>query len=163
MTDIVVASRAGILVGPDGVKYRLVAGKTLAHASHPAVVANPRIFTPMTIEIVDPALAEAAEADEQATELAGELHEARAEADRYREQLAGIADLVLTRGLPEHYGVDVEREGWLAEVVARLLAEGDQGEPDSSVPEQVTEATAPAAVPPPRGARKPAARRPAGD
>lgn len=125
MTEIVVATRSGILTDPAGIKHRLVAGKTLAHATHPGVVANPRNFQPMTIDLVDPGSVAAIEADAEATELAGELHDVTAQRDEYRETLAEVAQVVIEGGYPERFGIDVERPGWLAETVRLALAVGD--------------------------------------
>jgi hypothetical protein len=155
MSDIVVAIKDGILTGPDGIKHRLVRGKTLAHASHPAVALNPRAFAPMVIHIVDEAAA-APEVDAEATQIAGELHDARAEADGYRDQLAALAELVVARGLPEHFGITPDHQGWLVEVVEHALDETDQGAPrdEGDVSRETSPEVEPEPITPPRGARK---------
>lgn len=147
MTEIVVATRSGILTDPDGIKHRLVAGKTLAHATHPGVVANPRNFQPMTIDLVDPGTVAAIEADAEATELAGELHDVTAQRDEYHETLAEVAQIVVDRGLPEQFGVDVERPGWLAEVIRLALAGPEVDAPAELDPAPMSEGEAPIAPP----------------
>jgi hypothetical protein len=49
--QIVVSRRDGILRAPDGTRHRVARGKTLAHADHPAVLANPRDWVPMVIDL----------------------------------------------------------------------------------------------------------------
>lgn len=128
MTELVVARRDGILTAPDGTKYRLARGKTLADARHPAVAASPQSFAPMKIELSveddEPSPAAASDASE-------ELAEVESERDAYREQLvviaAGLADRGVTLPLE-----DERSPGWLADAVFAALdaqpSRGDRGE-----------------------------------
>lgn len=140
MTEIVVASRDVTLWDPNtGEGFRIVRGRTLADARHACVTSFPDNWSPMTVDlsVEDDTVSRetAAEADAAASQLAGELFDARTEADAYREQLAAIADEVIRRGLPEYFGIDTEHPGWLVEVVTRALSESDQGAPaDEPVP-----------------------------
>jgi hypothetical protein len=153
MSDIVVAIKDGILTGPDGIKHRLVRGKTLAHASHPAVALNPRAFAPMVIHIVDEAAA-APEVDAEATQIAGELHDARAEADGYRDQLVALAELVADRGLVDRFGVQPDHEGWLVELLGLALDNPGEPEDEGDVSRETSPEVEPEPITPPRGARK---------
>jgi hypothetical protein len=141
MTEIVVASRDGILRAPNGEQFRLVRGKTLADARHPAVQAYPDNFMPMRVELsmedADPGHLE----DAFSTELAEAKEDARQAteaAEEYRAQLVAITDVLMARGgVPAD--VDTDEPGWLAKAVGRAL-----------------DATAPAddePVPPPAAAR----------
>lgn len=136
MTEIVMACRDGILRAPSGEQFRLVRGKTLADARHPAVVANPDTFMPVQVDIsvedTDPGYLE----DDVAVELA-ELREkaeaAEAEANDYRAQLVTIADLVMAAGrVPP--GTDTDRPGWLADVIRAIVAEAPVALPDEVPP-----------------------------
>lgn len=105
---IVVARRDGLMVAPDGTKYRLARGRTLADARHPAVIAYPDSFTPMHVEL-------AYDGPEEPTD-----DDARQEVDGYRAQLAAIAAGLIQRDLiPDGY--DTGREGWLAGLIFELL------------------------------------------
>lgn len=152
MTEIVVATRDGVLRAPSGEQFRMVRGKTLANAAHPAIQAYPDNWMPMKldIDVDDPEVADPGHLeDDVAVELA-ELREdaKRSEADaaRYQEQLQEIANVIDSRGLvPLNY--DTETPGWLAGLVAHLLDTGT-----AAPREQVS----PAAddVPPPPAPRK---------
>lgn len=100
--DIVIATRSGVVSGPDGAKHRLIRGKTLADARHPVAREFPELFSPYTIDLPH-------EGDEPA-----------AGADEYREQLAAIVEV-----LREHDALPDESEmnepGWLARAVAALF------------------------------------------
>jgi hypothetical protein len=50
-TEIVVATRSGLVSGPDGTKFRLVRGKTLADARHPIAEQFPELFAAHTIDL----------------------------------------------------------------------------------------------------------------
>lgn len=111
MTQIVVASRDGILRAPDGTQYRMVRGRTLADARHPAVQASPNDFMPVEVELTH---------DEPETEQAEDLVEVRAEADGYRAQLAAIHEGLSVRGvIPAD--LDISSEGWLANLIFTLV------------------------------------------
>jgi hypothetical protein len=103
MTDVVIATRSGIVTAPDGSKHRLVRGRTLADARHPAAVAFPEMFAQHTIDLP----------------YAGP-DDAEAERDGYRQQLATIVDAVTVRGLMPA-DVDMGVEGWLVGVLSELL------------------------------------------
>lgn len=154
MTEIVVASRDGILRAPDGTQYRMVRGKTLADARHPGVLANPNDFMPVAVELsmedADPGYLE----DDIAVELA-ELREkaahaesAEADAREYKAQLVAIADTLRKRNaIP--VDVDTDKPGWVADCVSRALAPASDPGP----------APADDDVPPPAATRKPRAPR----
>jgi hypothetical protein len=114
MTEILVATRDGVLTAPGGEKFRLHRGRTLADARHPAAVAYPDNFMPMQVEL-------SVEDDAPTPEdLGTELSMCEAERDGFRSQLAAIADGVASRGLlPDD--LDTSVEGWLATLVLGLL------------------------------------------
>lgn len=151
MTEIVVATRDGILRAPDGTQTRMVRGRTLADARHPAVRANPNDFGPVHIELnheeADPGHLE----DDCAAELAEAKEDARRAAEAaegYRHQLTTIADTITAAGLVAP-GVDTDQPGWVAESV-RHVVELLSGAPEVAAPDD---------VPPPRSrARKPSAK-----
>ena len=157
---IVVANRNGLAQGPDGAKYRLAAGRTLADARHPLAQAHPELFSPYSIELGyegDEAADEGNLAQgEQAAELVAELADARTAAEQYRVQLAAIAEGLHARGLVPA-DLDTEREGWLADLVFAVLdAPAAEPEPAPELPKAVT--GEPAALPktPRRRAARPA-------
>jgi hypothetical protein len=124
-----IATRDGVIRNPEsGEQFRIVKGRTLGHPKHPAVAAFPENWHPLDIELdaddVDP------DAPAEATQLAGELHDARNEADGYREQLAAIANLAGERGLIERFGVQPDHEGWLAELLGLALDNLGDEQPD---------------------------------
>lgn len=151
MTEIVVATRDGILRAPDGTQTRMVRGRTLADARHPAVRANPDDFGPVHIELnheeADPGHLE----DDFAVELSearGEARRAAEVAEEYRRQLTTIADVIMAAGLVAP-GAETDRPGWVAESV-RHVVELLTGAPEAAVEDD---------VPPPRSrARKPSAK-----
>jgi hypothetical protein len=123
MTSIVVSRRDGILTAPDGTKHRVARGKTLADADHPAVLANPRDWTPMVVELSSGTERSAATLPEGADELAeqvAELDETLAQRDAELSRLAdGYASL--GHSLP----AEEDREpGWLVDLVLHELREG---------------------------------------
>jgi hypothetical protein len=119
MTEIMVARRSGTLKNADGVRVRLVAGRTLAHGDHPAVVEHPEMFQPMEIalrtEQGDDALVGAGDA----SDLAEQLAEVEETAEHYRKQLADLAEILHDRGLLAD--VDTDAEGWLVIAVREAL------------------------------------------
>lgn len=137
MTNIVVAYRDGILTAPNGEKFRMVRGKTLADARHPAVQMRPESWGPMVVELsVDEPDADG-EPDTRVAELLQALGAAQSEADDYRRQLAAVVVVLTSRGLaPEHAETAVE--GWLARAVTAAIDE---------------RAASPEPVKPPRGGR----------
>ena len=133
MTNIVVATRSGLAVGPDGTKYRLARGRTLADARHPLAQAHPDLFSPYTIELTvdDPEAGGGnLERGEMSAEVLGELVDARSAAEGYRTQLATIAEGLYARGL-------VPADIWLGHRT------GDE-------PDDAPEAPAPDSLPKPR-------------
>jgi hypothetical protein len=124
MTNIVCASRDGVLRAPNGEQFRMVRGRTLADARHPAVVANPDAFMPVQVELsiedADPGHLEDYFAVEQA-ELEEKLQQAEAEATAYRAQLVTIADIVMAAGRVSP-GTDTDQPGWLAETIRTMAA-----------------------------------------
>lgn len=122
MTELLIARTNGVLRAPDGTQYRVVRGKTLAAATHPAAAAYPEAFMPVEIHLPGPdgAAHSAVEADTKVRELAEALDEQTAQTDALVEQLTRIGALLDERGLLD--GVDRERPGWLADRLAELLA-----------------------------------------
>jgi len=158
MTNIVVATRSGLAEGPDGTKYRLARGRTLADARHPLAAAYPEMFAPYSIELsVDEPEADgdpAAERGDVAT-WADKVREVEATADGYRVQLATIAEGLYSRGLVPAE-LDTDREGWLADLVFAVI----DGPAPEVEPKGAPAPAEPAELP---KARKRAARPRAGD
>ena len=126
MTQIMVSRREGVATAPDGTKYRVHRGRTLADARHPLVVAWPADWAPMQVELTveEPVTAaDGAPADlEELEELRNDLAEAEEVRDAALEQLGRIADGLAERGyvLP----LDEDRgPGWLAGLALGLLDE----------------------------------------
>lgn len=116
MTEIVVARRDGTLKGPDGVRHRLVKGKTLADADHPAVVENPDAFMPVTIALQSEGGGNFPVPEDGVEDLRDQLAEVEETAERYRAQLAGIVEGLRARGLVDEK-TDTSYEGWLSAVL----------------------------------------------
>lgn len=125
MAEILIAKRDTVLVTPGtGEKFRLIRGRTLADARHPAAAAYPENFMPVQIELNcnDPDHSGDEDPAEVVEEYRARLHEALALADSYRAQLTRIVDELMSRGLMPA-DIDTDREGWLVEVVAGVLDE----------------------------------------
>jgi len=105
IADYVVAKRDGVLKAPDGTRYRMHAGGTLAHREHPAVIANPQAWAPAEIDL--DVIAGSPEAEES-----GKL------IDEAYGYLNDIANLLHGRGLIDE--ADTE-PGWLVRAVARAV------------------------------------------
>jgi hypothetical protein len=124
MTEIYVARRNGILREPDGTLHRLVAGKTLAAGTHPAVTNSPDSWRPMVIELdVD------GEQGPQDTEadpalFLERMELAEAERDKLVETLSRVVAVFDQRGLLVDY--DRDTEGWLVLAVSKVLEELDE-------------------------------------
>lgn len=125
MTGIVVSRRDGIARAPDGTQWRVHRGKTLADTRHPAVVAYPNDWTPVTIELSVPGTSSAsvpqgspvaAEIDELRNELA-EIEEL---ADQRGTELQRLQDGLAERGalLPDE---DSRSPGWLVDFVLDVI------------------------------------------
>jgi hypothetical protein len=120
MTSIVVSRRDGILRAPDGTKYRVARGKTLAEADHPAVLANPGDWVPMVVALVvdgrEPSDAGVPASHERVAQLendVAELEETLAGRDAELARLAeGLAGLSVD--LPAE---DDREPGWLVDLV----------------------------------------------
>ena len=157
MTEIVIASRDVTLWDPDTREgFRLVRGRTLADARHACVRAYPDNWSPITVDLSvedDTVSRETAQqADEAASQMAGELYDARTEADGYRATLASIVELLNDRNLIAPTGIDADHEGWLVEVLREVLpASGGSAAALPAEPEQVEDDPIPA---PARPARK---------
>jgi hypothetical protein len=150
MTNILVATRSGLASAPDGSKYRLARGRTLADARHPLAVAYPEMFAPYAIELSvddDASLTAAGDASRVDEALQARQIEAEAVADGYRMTLATIADGLEVRGLVPAE-LDTTREGWLVELLFGIIdapAQAAEDEPaDAPAPAQ------PAELPKPR-------------
>jgi len=161
MTSIVVSKRDGIAKAPDGTKYRVARGKTLADARHPVVEAYPHDWVPMVVELsVDD------DAPASAAANSGDLHDRLGQAEN---------DLAEVEELAEHRGAELLRlaqgveglgyvlpdeadryPGWLTDLVLGALpvrAPAPSELPvDAPAPHSATEA---AVVAPPRATRKP--------
>jgi len=152
-TRIVVATRSGLAQGPDGSKYRLARGRTLADARHPLAAAYPEMFAPYAIDLPydgDEASAPAADDASSGPEgdgstWADKVAEVEAIADGYRAQLAAIADGLYERGLVPA-DLDTDREGWLADLVFTVI-DGQQTDPEPATEAPVVE---PESLPRPR-------------
>lgn len=121
MTEIVVSRRDGIATGPDGVKYRVHRGKTLADATHPVVVANPGDWTPMRVELTAEAAAGPVNtAGTEVDDLRNELAEIEEAAERYGAELKRLAIALQTRGatLPAE---DDQTPGWVVDLALAML------------------------------------------
>jgi hypothetical protein len=138
-TELVISRRDGIVRAPDGTQYRIYRGKTLADAQHPAVLASPSTWMPVTIDLpvegTDPS-----EAGTDNSELLARLGDAEAAVESYRVQLTRVVLLLEERGmLPAE--TDREREGWLVDAIAaafdELEAELEPEEPAAEPVEQV--------------------------
>lgn len=147
MTNIVVATRSGLVQGPDGSKYRLARGRTHADARHPLVQACPDLFAPYEIELSVADGEPAAERGDVAT-WADKVREVEATAEGYREQLAAIAEGLYSRGLVPAE-LDTEREGWLAELLFAVI-DGPSSAADAEPSPDAPDVPAPASLPKPR-------------
>jgi hypothetical protein len=150
MTNIVVATRSGLAVGPDGTKYRLARGRTLADARHPLAQAHPDLFSAYTIELsVDDPEAGGDPAAERGDVATGahKVGEVEAVAEDYRTQLATIAEGLYARGLVPAE-LDTDRPGWLAELIFAVIDAPATAAVDE--PDDAPEAPAPDSLPKPR-------------
>jgi hypothetical protein len=150
-TRIVVANRSGLAASPDGSKYRLAAGRTLADERHPLVTAYPDLFSPYEIHLPyegdepdGPSAAERGDVPSWPERVA----EVEATAEGYREQLAAIAEDLHTRGLVPA-DIDTSSEGWLAALIADIL-DRSRVEDAAPAPEGKLPEAAPDALPKPR-------------
>lgn len=154
-TGIVVSRRDGILRAPDGTKWRVARGKTLADADHPAVLANPRDWVPMVVTLTLGDRPRAGDFDtplgvqhERVVQLENdvtELEETLAGRDDELTRLAGGLGALGVR-LPAEEG---RRPGWLVDLVLDTLA--NVGAPPETAPAAPEPApAAPPAVAPPR-------------
>lgn len=153
MTQIVVSRRDGILRAPDGTKWRVARGKTLADAEHPAVLANPGDWTPMVVTLTVDDRPE----DERATDGplpeggAARLAQLENDVTELEETLAGRDEVFasLVEGLAardfELPAEDDREPGWLVDLVLRLV---DERASTRSSPPRAT--PVPAVAPPSR-------------
>lgn len=155
-SELVVARKDGVLRDPDGIGYRVHKGKTLADADHPAVIANPQVFMPMEIALkVD--REEAADVDARVLDdVRADLERAQGDAERYREQLAAIADGLAARGLVDER-TDTSYEGWLSAVIFGAIDGSAAALPTVREEPEPAEAEAPAPKRAPRRKPTPAA------
>jgi hypothetical protein len=138
VTQIVVSTRNGVLTAPDGTKHRVARGKTLADARHPAVLACPRDWSPMVVDLtVDgPAPGDSepvAHAHEQIAQLENdvtELEETLSDRDReFGRLMTGLEVAGVT--LPAE---EIRQPGWLVDLVLAQLAERSADVPPIVVP-----------------------------
>ena len=121
MTGIVVSRRDGIATAPDGTKYRVHRGRTLADARHPLVAAWPNDWTPMTVDLtVDGDPSPGAPTPAELEQLRDDLAEAEEAAEDALAQLATIAAGLAERGY-ELPAEDEREPGWLAGAVLELI------------------------------------------
>jgi hypothetical protein len=126
MTDVVIATRNGIVTAPDGTKHRLVRGKTLADARHPIAEAFPEMFAAHTIDLPyagtdeqqhDGEPAGGRDAPRTPDGERGSLEYFAGLADEYREQLAAVVETLRAHdALPSE--AEMNEPGWLARAVA---------------------------------------------
>jgi hypothetical protein len=123
MTDVVIATRSGVVSAPDGSKHRLVRGKTLADARHPLAAAFPELFAPYTIDLPfddeqhDGPSAEGRDVPRAPDDERGSLEYFAGLADDYREQLAAVVEVLRAHdALPAE--AEMNEPGWLARAVA---------------------------------------------
>jgi hypothetical protein len=171
VTSIVVSKRDGIVKAPDGTKYRVARGKTLADARHPVVEAYPHDWVPMVV-----ALSVEDGAPGSATANSDDLHDRLGQAENDLAEVEELAEhrgaelVRLAEGLAG-FGYDLpaeadRRPGWLVDLVLDALpvrAATASLPLDAPAPHSATEAaveypTAPIAEPPviapPRAPRK---------
>jgi hypothetical protein len=153
--QIVVSRRDGVLTAPNGVKWRVVRGKTLADADHPAVAANPRDWAPIEITLtVDQSGPDVGSSDRDATldELRSALEDARGEQAELEEtlsqrdaELSRLAEGLAAAGvaLP-----DDRQPGWLCDLALEAVETGL-----NALKEQA--AFKPGVVAPPKSRRRP--------
>lgn len=154
--SIVVATRSGLASSADGSKYRLARGRTLADSRHALVQEHPELWAPYHIELsVDEP--DGGTPTEGSAAAQYEAAEAEATAERYREQLAAIAEGLHARGLVPA-DVDTDREGWLADLVFAVIDEPSRAAADdgNAAPE-VAKAAEPEKLPAPRKRARPRA------
>lgn len=142
-TKIVVATRSGLAQGPDGSKYRLARGRTLADARHPLAAAHPELFADYTIDLPyegdEPSSAAGGDVSSVDQTIATrQLEEAEGTAEKYREQLAAIAEELHARGLVPA-DLDTGAEGWLARLIVDILNRSRVEDPSPAT----SDATAP--------------------
>jgi hypothetical protein len=120
MTEIMVSKRDGIAKGPDGTKYRVARGKTLADAAHPVVVAYPNDWQPMRVELSVESPGVTVGDVEALEELRNELAEMEETAQVLSGELTRLLDGLMARG----YKVPAEDDreaGWLVEFALGAL------------------------------------------
>ncbi len=118
-TNVVIATRSGVVSAPDGTKHRLVRGRTLADARHPVAAQFPELFAPHTIDLPYEG-DEPAAAGVELPEWADSLDDLVGIANDMREQLARIRD-----GLAERNVIDLDNlpthVGWLGDAIFEAL------------------------------------------
>lgn len=121
MSGLLVARRSGIGTAPDGTKYRIARGKTIADPRHPLVLAYPNDW--MAVEVSLQYDGDEVNADPDNSEIAAVVARAEAaevEAGAYRAQLEAVVEV-----LHEH-GYTPPGElvpGWLAVLVDEAVTE----------------------------------------
>jgi hypothetical protein len=160
MTAIVVSRRDGVLRAPDGTKYRVARGKTLAEADHPAVLANPGDWVPMVITLtvagrpdlpagdeLTPSGALQPEVVERLSRMEDELAELEETLAQRDAELTRLADGYASLGhtLP----VEEDREpGWLVDLVLHDLTVSHPTALAAIAPPKPRKRAAPPAIPP---------------
>ncbi len=156
MTGIVVSRRDGILRAPDGTKHRVARGKTLADADHPAVLANPQDWIPMTVALTvadrpeAPSGAEVPATHEQVAQFendVAELEETLAQRDAEFVRLVdGLSAAGVT--LPAE---DDRRAGWVVDLVLDTLGRlGSDSLPSFIEDPEPPQPAGPAPIAPPK-------------
>jgi len=167
VTSIVVSKRDGIAKAPDGTKYRVARGKTLADARHPVVEAYPNDWVPMVVDlsVEDGERAHSAVDEAALEELRSDLAEAEELAEHRGAELLRLAQGI--EGLGYELPADADRyPGWLTDLVLGALPVRppvvaelpvDAPAPHSATAEcevEVTPAPAAPRITPPRTPRK---------
>ena len=151
---IVVSRRDGILRAPDGTKWRVVRGKTLADADHPAVVANPGDWVPMVVTLTTgdrsaPSDVEVPASHTQVEQFendVAELEETLSSRDAELERLAaGLVELGVKLPAEED-----RQPGWLVDLVLDEIVTARADPRWSAAPTPPVEPPALATIAPPK-------------
>lgn len=125
MTNIVIAKRSGMLRAPNGERFRLAKGVTLADARHPAVVAFPEDWRPVDVALsvndaADSDVPAAEITEDELAELRTELAEAHETVDHLGAQFRRLIEGLVARDveLPED---EAREQGWLVGLVLDTL------------------------------------------
>jgi len=148
-SKLMIARRDGTVRNTEtGERYRLLKGRTVADAEHPAVKLYPEAFMPLTVELRVEDEQRAVSDPESDGDLAEELAEVESERDYAQGVLRGLAEALAERGLVDRDNPP-NHEGWLAETLLAAI--------DRAAAPTVSEVPAGTAAPKPRRPRPRAA------